>query len=144
MEVILYDPMIGNPANVPAEEWKAIMRAMRDSFLTECDWTQMPDSPLSDEARAEWATYRQALRDSPSAFDENPGMVWYAPDPPGYEGDPERPPHDPDSGVTHVLDMVWTEPEPAVYHIEPEPEPLPDDPELEVDEATQPPEVDPS
>jgi len=27
----------------------------------------MPDSPLSDSKKAEWATYRQTLRDLPSA-----------------------------------------------------------------------------
>lgn len=39
------------------------MRAKRDALLTSCDWTQLPDSPLSVALRAEWATYRQALRD---------------------------------------------------------------------------------
>ena len=35
--------------------------------MTECDWTQMPDSPLSDDAKAIWVTYRQELRDLPAA-----------------------------------------------------------------------------
>ena len=43
-----------------------ILRANRDSLLTESDWTQMTDSPLSDSKKAEWATYRQALRDLPA------------------------------------------------------------------------------
>jgi hypothetical protein len=34
-------------------------------MLTACDWTQAPDSPLSDSKKAEWQTYRQALRDVP-------------------------------------------------------------------------------
>lgn len=39
-------------------------RAMRDSMLAESDWTQYAeDNSLSDEKKAEWATYRQALRD---------------------------------------------------------------------------------
>lgn len=41
------------------------IRAKRDALLAACDWTQMPDSPLDDEAKAAWATYRQALRDVP-------------------------------------------------------------------------------
>ncbi len=41
------------------------VRAERDGRLAECDWTQMSDTPLDDEARAAWATYRQALRDVP-------------------------------------------------------------------------------
>ena len=42
------------------------IRGMRNEALAECDWTQAADSPLSDEKKAEWATYRQALRDLPS------------------------------------------------------------------------------
>ena len=42
------------------------MRQERDILLTQSDWTQMPDSPLSDSKKQEWATYRQALRDFPS------------------------------------------------------------------------------
>jgi hypothetical protein len=38
-------------------------RLRRGSALIMSDWTQMPDSPLSDEAKASWVTYRQALRD---------------------------------------------------------------------------------
>tara|TARA_B100001939_G_C16927203_1_gene612274 strand:- start:517 stop:987 length:471 start_codon:yes stop_codon:yes gene_type:complete len=41
-------------------------RADRDQALNLSDWTQMPDSPLTSEKKAEWATYRQALRDLPS------------------------------------------------------------------------------
>ena len=40
-------------------------RAERDRLLSACDWTQLPDSPLSAEKKAEWATYRTALRDLP-------------------------------------------------------------------------------
>ena len=36
-----------------------------DILLKESDWTQLPDSPLSAEKKAEWAAYRQALRDLP-------------------------------------------------------------------------------
>ena len=38
-------------------------RGKRELELSCCDWTQMPDSPLSDSKKAEWATYRQSLRD---------------------------------------------------------------------------------
>lgn len=31
--------------------------------LRASDWTQLPDSPLSSEKKAEWAAYRQAWRD---------------------------------------------------------------------------------
>jgi hypothetical protein len=36
------------------------VRQQRNQLLSDCDWTQLPDSPADHEA---WATYRQALRD---------------------------------------------------------------------------------
>ena len=42
------------------------IREIRESLLLTSDWTQMPDNPLSDEKKAEWAVYRQALRDIPA------------------------------------------------------------------------------
>lgn len=53
-----------------SKKW-AILRAERDYLLSQCDWTQFPDSPLSSEKKAEWASYRQALRDLPSTVDIN-------------------------------------------------------------------------
>jgi len=38
------------------------LRTKRDRLLTECDWTQSPDSPLTDAKKTEWATYRTSLR----------------------------------------------------------------------------------
>tara|TARA_R100000234_G_scaffold112573_1_gene86335 strand:- start:245 stop:463 length:219 start_codon:yes stop_codon:yes gene_type:complete len=38
-------------------------RILRNRKLKNSDWTQANDSPLSDAKKAEWATYRQALRD---------------------------------------------------------------------------------
>ena len=45
----------------------SLSRSWRSQLLAECDWTQTADSPLSDEDKAAWATYRQELRDLPSA-----------------------------------------------------------------------------
>lgn len=36
------------------------VRELRNQCLAECDWTQLPDSPVDSSA---WATYRQELRD---------------------------------------------------------------------------------
>jgi hypothetical protein len=44
------------------EQWK-IVRGERDAKLQSCDWTVLPDVPMSDAKREEWETYRQALRD---------------------------------------------------------------------------------
>ena len=55
-----------------------IVRSMRNNELTATDWTQMPDSPLTTAKKAEWAVYRQALRDITTQ--ENPReIVWATP-----------------------------------------------------------------
>ena len=41
------------------------MRTVRNGLLQESDITQLADAPLTDAEKAEWATYRQALRDMP-------------------------------------------------------------------------------
>jgi len=38
-------------------------RVTRNKLLADTDWTQMNDSPLSNEDKTSWATYRQELRD---------------------------------------------------------------------------------
>lgn len=43
------------------------VRSHRTYLLKESDWTQTADSPLTDSKKAEWVTYRQALRDLPTA-----------------------------------------------------------------------------
>jgi hypothetical protein len=50
------------------EETLAILRGQRNKLLTQSDWTQIPDSPLSDSKKTEWATYRQTLRDLPATY----------------------------------------------------------------------------
>ena len=47
--------------------------AQRNSLLAESDWTQLADVPLTVEQKAEWANYRQHLRDitSQTGFPEN-------------------------------------------------------------------------
>lgn len=39
------------------------VRKRRDEALAACDYLIMPDYPITAEQRAEWETYRQALRD---------------------------------------------------------------------------------
>lgn len=47
----------------------ANMREQRNDLLAASDWTQANDSPLSNDKKIEWATYRTALRDLPSSSD---------------------------------------------------------------------------
>jgi hypothetical protein len=41
----------------------ASLRGHRNMMLQACDYTQLADAPLTTEKRAEWATYRQQLRE---------------------------------------------------------------------------------
>lgn len=45
------------------EDFLNLVRSERSNRLYACDWTQLPDSPLSDEDKELWRTYRQQLRD---------------------------------------------------------------------------------
>ena len=51
-------------ARILAEEWTKI-RTERDKLLTNSDWTQGADSPLTSAKKTAWATYRTKLRDVP-------------------------------------------------------------------------------
>lgn len=42
------------------------LRMFRDTLLAASDWTQLDDNQLSATKKAEWAAYRQALRDLPA------------------------------------------------------------------------------
>ena len=44
------------------------LRSYRDAMLNSSDWTQVSDCPLTDSKKTEWATYRQQLRDLPTAY----------------------------------------------------------------------------
>lgn len=58
-------------ANVSAKKLDFIvdkLRVARTGLISDCDWTQGSDSPLTTEKKAEWATYRQALRDLPANY----------------------------------------------------------------------------
>jgi hypothetical protein len=62
------------------ERWSAI-RSRRDALLAQCDWTQIPDAPLTDEQKTAWQAYRQALRDLPQDYSDPDAVAW--PEPPG-------------------------------------------------------------
>ena len=57
------------------------LRTKRNTLLTESDWTQYNDSPLTDEVKAEWSVHRETLRDLPANTDDPANPTW--PTPPG-------------------------------------------------------------
>ena len=59
-----------------------LIRDRRRMLLQLSDWTQTADSPLSEAKRAEWAAYRQALRDLPDdqgGVNSIDDVVWPSP-----------------------------------------------------------------
>lgn len=69
------------PFPTPSEEeihlmaW-GLVRAKRDSLITESDWTQMSDSPLTAEQKSEFVEYRKTLRDLPQSTTNPDDIVW--------------------------------------------------------------------
>jgi hypothetical protein len=69
-------------ADMSAEEIQAAkdsamaqLRATRNALLLACDWTQIADCTILK--KAEWATYRQTLRDFPSTVsDARATITW--------------------------------------------------------------------
>ncbi len=59
--------ILDNKAVLRTEPITDLIRNIRNDMLSASDWTQVNDSPLSDTKKAEWATYRQELRDLPSS-----------------------------------------------------------------------------
>jgi hypothetical protein len=62
--------------------WMAI-RHERTLRLAASDWTQLPDAPLGEAAKAAWAAYRRMLRAIPAAAETPGDVIW--PDPPAKE-----------------------------------------------------------
>ncbi|MDZ7894167.1 MAG: tail fiber assembly protein [Sphingobium sp.] len=52
------------------------IRAERNARLAACDWTQMPDGPLTVGQVAAWRTYRQQLRDLPESIADPRNPIW--------------------------------------------------------------------
>jgi hypothetical protein len=57
------DPHVVKKLPTVAPDYAEIHRQERNTKLNATDWRVGVDSPLSDSKKAEWVTYRQALRD---------------------------------------------------------------------------------
>ena len=60
--------------NIMPIEQMELLRRERNRLLTETDWTQSRDVTLPNDA--EWAAYRQALRDLPTNTTDPANPVW--------------------------------------------------------------------
>lgn len=68
VDTAVYDKIIdGVPtASAVVFDPRVSARITRSLRLEASDWTQVPDSPLTEAQKEAWRTYRQALRDFPS------------------------------------------------------------------------------
>lgn len=70
---IAVEPLTPEEIAANTESQWAKVRSQRDSLLQSCDWTQLPDVNIPN--KADWAAYRQALRDITNQ--ENPySITW--------------------------------------------------------------------
>lgn len=68
-------PVVTQPQREFTEEelW-TIFRAERDFRLTKSDWALLSDSPLSEDKKQEWISYREKLRNLPSTISKISSM----------------------------------------------------------------------
>jgi hypothetical protein len=66
-----------DPRPFPNDIALEAIRNKRDALLVETDWVVLSDISLSASKKQEYFDYRQALRDLPSQFIDNPNeVVW--------------------------------------------------------------------
>lgn len=52
------------------------LRNRRNGYLTDCDWTQAGDAPLTDAEKQSWRDYRSALRSLPENTTDPRNPTW--------------------------------------------------------------------
>lgn len=72
--VCVYDE--ARAERIRIESIAADVREKRNELLDKTDYLVMSDYPISEEQRAAWAAYRQALRDLPAQEGWPDAVVW--------------------------------------------------------------------
>ena len=62
--------------DISAQPLNQNYRDRRNFLLNQSDWTQVPDSPLSESDKIAWRAYRQELRDLPLTTANAHAVVW--------------------------------------------------------------------
>lgn len=65
-------PLPAEEEDAPTVTWEQI-RAKRDQLIRESDWTMTSDASVD---QAQWASYRQILRDLPQTYSNPEDVVW--------------------------------------------------------------------
>jgi hypothetical protein len=61
------------------ESSSVIVKNKRNLYLSNSDWTQIPNNPLPLELQSAWSVYRQELRDIPEQSGYPYNVVWPTP-----------------------------------------------------------------
>jgi|TARA_R100000030_G_C3219654_1_gene115601 1,4-alpha-glucan branching enzyme len=64
-----YDERMLDNQNKALPRALEILRGRRNAMLQESDWTDLPNSVLTDEEKSEWQSYRTKLRDLTDGLD---------------------------------------------------------------------------
>lgn len=64
-----YDERMLDNQNKALPRALEILRGRRNARLQECDWTDLPNAPLTDEQKTEWQSYRNQLRNMTDGLD---------------------------------------------------------------------------
>lgn len=62
-------------AEAARDYWEEL-RDLRNGRLTQSDWTQVSDAPLTEVQKTSWQTYRQQLRDLPENTEDPKNPIW--------------------------------------------------------------------
>ena len=73
------DKLVAKTREMVLNDRVVFTRLKRNEHLTQSDWTQISDAPLTTEQRAAWAVYRQALRNVPAQPEFPDNVVWPTP-----------------------------------------------------------------
>ena len=68
--------LIKESETLTTEQLWELLRRQRNGLLFASDYTQLNDAGLTDSKKAEWVTYRQALRDLPANTSDPENPTW--------------------------------------------------------------------
>jgi hypothetical protein len=57
------------------KDYLQLLKNIRNQFLMQSDWTQLPDVQLTEEQKESWRIYRQKLRDLPENVEDPKALV---------------------------------------------------------------------
>lgn len=78
IETLEWDSELSDWEIIPISDdilWERL-RNRRNFILSNTDWTQLPDAPLTSAKKTAWTSYRQELRDLPASTVDPKNVTW--------------------------------------------------------------------